>query len=601
MSGTVTAAFVHGKTILRSIIHNHALTWRVTAPGTLAPRTVPDMARLLTLVLSCLLLIVQARSQGTLRGKVTDAVTGEGLMASLAIKGAEPPISTAADLDGNYSLPVKQSGAVTIVVSFFGYAPLERTLTPEPGTVTILNFELREEGTELKEFEIVQKANKRTDTYLDRMKINSAVNFDHISRDAIQRTGDGDASQAVRRVSGVSTVSSANLTLHRVNIVTDTANVGSITLDGTPVAASLFIPFSTCSERAWATLPLTDGIHTLSSTGGFSAIVYGTGINYETYAFSLGSGSEPTADSVICASPGPLVLTAPPGMQLPIWSFADTPNDTLALGPVYTYVAGPSTTILVRDTTASSTCSPRLRYIIDVNGGGALNVQVYQTSLCPPVTATLVAEVQPALPGMSFQWFPPAVLPLSPTADSVQVLVPSSTSFQVLVTSANGCPLGASSAVVLTYPPPAQPTITQQGDTLFASAGSAYTWYLNGSVIPGATNAWFVPSSTGVYGVAVTDQNGCIAVSPPYLYLYTGVEPDEGPSMQAWSGGAGEVHVVCSEAIDRVQVWEATGRLVAQAEPLALRAQLTLHATGLYVVRVEAGGRQLVRRVLVEP
>jgi hypothetical protein len=40
------------------------------------------------------------------------------------------------------------------------------------------------------------------------MKINSAVNFDFISRDAIQKTGDGDASQAVRRVSGVSTVGS---------------------------------------------------------------------------------------------------------------------------------------------------------------------------------------------------------------------------------------------------------------------------------------------------------------------------------------------------------------------------------------------------------
>lgn len=166
------------------------------------------MARLLTLLLACLLLLAQARAQGTLRGKVTDAVTGEGLMASLAIKGAQPPISTAADLEGNFSLPVKQSGPVTLVVSFFGYAALERTVTPEPGGVTIINFELREEGTELKEFEIVQKANKRTDTYLDRMKINSAVNFDFISRDAIQKTGDGDASQAVRRVSGVSTVGS---------------------------------------------------------------------------------------------------------------------------------------------------------------------------------------------------------------------------------------------------------------------------------------------------------------------------------------------------------------------------------------------------------
>jgi hypothetical protein len=288
-------------------------------------------------------------------------------------------------------------------------------------------------------------------------------------------------------------------------------------------------------------------------------------------------------------------------MGLPIWSFEATPDDTLAIGPVCTYVAGPSTSIIVRDTTTSSTCSPRLRYIIDVNGGGSLSVQVYQTALCPPVTATLAANVQPALPGMTFQWIPPAVQPLSPNADSVQVLVPSSTSFQVLVTSANGCALGTSSAVVLTYPPPVQPTITLQGDTLFAPAGTAYTWYLNGGVIPGATSAWLVPTATGVYGVAVADQNGCIAVSPPFLYLYTGVPVEQDLNVNVWTTGDGLLHLVSSDAMDRVQVWDPTGRLVALAEPHALQAQLAMHAAGVHVVRIEAGGRQHVRRVAVMP
>jgi hypothetical protein len=51
--------------------------------------------------------------------------------------------------------------------------------------------------------------------------------------------------------------------------------------------------------------------------------------------------------------------------------------------------------------------------------------------------------------------------------------------------------------------------------------------------------------------------------------------------------------------MERVQVWEAAGRLVARAEPHARRAQLALCAKGVYVVRIEAGGRQLVRRVVV--
>ena len=204
---TKPIAFVHGTTKRRSRSDNAGLTSAAAVPGTLAARTGPVMKRALLLLLLCFALIQTISAQSTVRGKVTDAVTGEELIgASIAVKGSDPRIGTSANMEGDYSLSIPTAGPVSITVSMFGYAVQELTITPKPGGVEVLNVELREEGKELKEFEITRKANKRADAYLERMKSNAATSFDFISRDMTLKTGDGDASQAVKRVTGVSTV-----------------------------------------------------------------------------------------------------------------------------------------------------------------------------------------------------------------------------------------------------------------------------------------------------------------------------------------------------------------------------------------------------------
>ena len=61
---------------------------------------------------------------------------------------------------------------------------------------------------------------------------------------------------------------------------------------------------------------------------------------------------------------------------------------------------------------------------------------------------------------------------------------------------------------VYPYPPPQG--IAQTGDTLTANQGAvSYQWYLNGNLIPGATNYFYVASQSGNYNVVATDVNGC--------------------------------------------------------------------------------------------
>jgi hypothetical protein len=47
-------------------------------------------------------------------------------------------------------------------------------------------------------------------------------------------------------------------------------------------------------------------------------------------------------------------------------------------------------------------------------------------------------------------------------------------------------------------------------------------WYLNNTLINGATNQSYTPIQNGIYTVMITDSNGCTSTSSPYHLLSTG-------------------------------------------------------------------------------
>jgi zinc-dependent metalloproteinase lipoprotein len=68
-------------------------------------------------------------------------------------------------------------------------------------------------------------------------------------------------------------------------------------------------------------------------------------------------------------------------------------------------------------------------------------------------------------------------------------------------------------------PAPAKPTITagSNGTDLTASSGTSYQWFLNGTLIPGATSQTYSVKEKGSYTVIITDANGCSATSDPFI------------------------------------------------------------------------------------
>jgi hypothetical protein len=209
------------------------------------------------------------------------------------------------------------------------------------------------------------------------------------------------------------------------------------------------------------------------------------------------------------------------------------------------------------------------------------------TVFCDGGSVILVADL---IPGVTYAWSVDGTV--IPNADTEQLSVTSSGSYTVTVSDALGC--GSTSADTLTITvnaPPAEPVITQVVDTLFASGSGTFQWSVDGQPIPGATDAWYVPTASGAYTVTITDANGCTSTSQAYTYIFTAVTAAEVNALRAWPNPTlGHVWLDGAEG-SRYAVTDASGRLLMQGLATGRPALVDLGglAPGLYELRIDQG------------
>ena len=148
---------------------------------------------------------LQALGQGAIRGKLTDAQTGESLIGAMVFID-ELAMGTMADLDGNFSLDGLNQGTYKLKASFMGYTTLEETVTVNDDVV-VLDLKMYLDTYILSDVaEVVVKQDRARDSYMENIKKKSAASMDFISSQQIKQAGDSDAAGAIKRVPGVSTV-----------------------------------------------------------------------------------------------------------------------------------------------------------------------------------------------------------------------------------------------------------------------------------------------------------------------------------------------------------------------------------------------------------
>jgi len=113
----------------------------------------------------------------------------------------------------------------------------------------------------------------------------------------------------------------------------------------------------------------------------------------------------------------------------------------------------------------------------------------------------------------SFQWIFPGANPgVSTDVNPVQICynIPGQYNVTLIATNANGSDTLMLLNFITVYPQPAPQGILQSGDTLFANQGAtAYQWYHDGVLIPGATDYFYVATESGNFNIVATDVNGC--------------------------------------------------------------------------------------------
>ncbi len=171
------------------------------------------------------------------------------------------------------------------------------------------------------------------------------------------------------------------------------------------------------------------------------------------------------------------------------------------------------------------------------------------------------------------------------------MVTPSVSTSYVVTVASGGCSTSAS--VSVTVVSPVTPQITQSSDTLYSTTATSYQWYLNGSIIPGATGNFYVPTQSGDYTVVVGNAAGCeSAASAPITVTITAIDLGLGAGWAIYPNPTKGILRIASPNLGAsfdISVCDASGKRVAIAQN-ANSIDLGSLQNGMYFVSIRQDG-----------
>lgn len=247
-----------------------------------------------------------------------------------------------------------------------------------------------------------------------------------------------------------STVSSNVITNHFMNVIVETADIGTILLDNVPIPAANFTTFLSNPLNAYAQISLPQGSHNLYATNGFSAYIYGMG-TAESYSYSVGSfKQEPqfVVDTTICTIDS-VVLATPVTLFSPVWvAMSDT---TVVIGTGNSLVMYPPIPTDIYSVTGNSLisgCPVTYNYSISAPTVPVINMTASEDTVC--MFNSVQMNVDVISPGTyQYEWWP-SFLYNNPNSSNPTLTVQQSGWYGVTVSNVGGlCSVATDSVYIL--------------------------------------------------------------------------------------------------------------------------------------------------------
>jgi PKD repeat protein len=151
---------------------------------------------------------------------------------------------------------------------------------------------------------------------------------------------------------------------------------------------------------------------------------------------------------------------------------------------------------------------------------------------------------------------------------------------------------------------PGAPVITVSGDTLFATPGFAtYQWSLNGVAISGATTSSFVTTTGGVYEVAVSDSNGCTAISATIIVTTSLADMNDVPVFLYPNPASDFIQLQTNATASSIYISDLAGRKIKQFSSASNKEIIDVSdfTSGIYVITIiTENQKQLHQKIVIQ-
>ena len=207
--------------------------------------------------------------------------------------------------------------------------------------------------------------------------------------------------------------------------------------------------------------------------------------------------------------------------------------------------AGDYTVVVSNTAGCSATSTPAITVNLLPTPSGTLTLSG-ATTFCTGDSVTITAD---ATPGLTYQWYY-GVSPIAGATNDVYTATATGT-YSVAITNSQPCTNTPSVVITALALPSA--TITPGGPTIFCvggsvpmsvppgAAGTTYQWYIDSTVITGATNNTYTTTTGGNFGVQVISPAGCVNTTNPTLAVMEIMTPVIDPLTDTafcWGGSA---------------------------------------------------------------